>query len=174
MVIDIPAMDEADTLADLWVALARDQYDHGSHLAASDNRSAIYESICQHVVTNGILVARVPECDTPAAIESSVRDETEIVGFVMFATKTGRYEETVSVGIIENIYVVPEQREEGIGSALLTAAEDALKTDGVEVITLDVMATNGAARRFYTSHGYNAHRVTMAKHEIDTHSKDER
>lgn len=173
MDIDTPAMDEADPLADLWVALARDQYDHGSHLAAIDNRAAIYESICQHIVTSSVLVARVPECETSVEMGNRDHDTTEIVGFVMFTTKTGRYEETVSAGVIENIYVVPERREEGIGSALLTAAEDALKTDGTAVITLDVMAANRAARRFYTDHGYNAHRVTMAKHETDTHSKDE-
>jgi ribosomal protein S18 acetylase RimI-like enzyme len=175
MEIDTPEMNEADILADLWVELARDQFEHGSHLAAEDNRTAIYESICQHIVTGGVLVARVSDFnpDTSVELKNSSYSETDIVGFVMFTTKSGQYDEIVSAGAIENIYVVEDLREGGIGSALLTAAEDALKTDGIEIITLDVMATNKSARRFYARHGYDAHRVTMSKDETDTHSKGE-
>jgi ribosomal protein S18 acetylase RimI-like enzyme len=172
MEIDTPEMDEADALTDLWETLARDQYDHGSYLAAEDNRTPIHESICQHVVTDGLLVARVSNDDSGESSDHA-HSETDIAGFIMFTTHTGRYQETVSTGIIENLYVVPEQRGKGIGSALLDAAENALKTDGTEVITLDVMVANEAARRFYSRHGYDAHRMTMAKRETDTHSKGE-
>jgi ribosomal protein S18 acetylase RimI-like enzyme len=171
-----PNMDEADMLTDLWVALARDQYDYGSYLAAEDNHSAIYESICQHIVTGGLLVARIADSDFDSDDNRSTGcDHGDVAGFVMFADKKGRYTEVVSIGVIENIYVVPDHRREGIGSALLGSAEDALRSDGVAVITLDVMAENEAARRFYARHGYDAHRITMAKQEreIDTHSKDE-
>jgi ribosomal protein S18 acetylase RimI-like enzyme len=176
MEIDTPSMDETDTLTDLWVALARDQYDHGSYLAAEDNQSPIHESICQHIVTGNILVARVSNGDSENDSDESsdhAHSDTDIAGFIMFTTHTGRYQETVSTGIIENLYVVPEQRGEEIGSALLDAAEDALKSDGTAVITLDVMVANEAARRFYARHGYDGHRMTMAKRETDTHSKGE-
>jgi ribosomal protein S18 acetylase RimI-like enzyme len=188
--IATPKMDDADALTDLWVALAQGQHDYGSYLAAEDNHSPIYESICQHIVTGGILVAR--SCDGDLNNDggldndrdlnfdsdsewSSDRGQSDIAGFVMFADKKGRYTEVISIGIIENLYVVPDQRGKGIGSALLVAAEDALKSDGVAVTTLEVMAANEAARRFYTRHGYDAHRITMAKQEreTDTHSKDE-
>lgn len=167
--IATPDMDEADTLADLWVTLAREQHDYGSYLAAEDNHSPIYESICQHIITNGVLVARISADDFGGV------DGSDIVGFVMFAEKKGKYTETASIGVIENLYVVPDQRCEGIGSALLVGAEDALKSDGVAVITLDVMAGNESARRFYSRHGYDAHQITMAKREreTDTHSSDE-
>lgn len=178
MEIDTPDRDEADHLTDLWVALARGQHDHGSHLAAETNRTPIHESLSQHIVTGGVLVARTDTDDREDDEEN--HNDSDIVGFIMFTTRTGRYEETVSAGIIENLYVVPDYRGEGIGSALLTAAEESLESNGVEIITLDVMAANGAARRFYARHGYDTHRVTMAKREseaeseIDTHSKDER
>lgn len=174
--IATPEMDEADTLTDLWVTLARDQHDYGSYLAAEDNRSPIYESICQHIVTGGILVARISDSGFDSDSNQSTGDRhSDVVGFVMFAVKKGQYREVVSMGVIENLYVVSDHRGEGIGSALLVGAEDALKSDGVAVITLDVMAENEEARRFYARHGYDAHRITMAKHEheTDTHSKDE-
>ncbi|MFC6963848.1 GNAT family N-acetyltransferase [Halocatena marina] len=172
MEIDTPSRAEADILADLWVSLARGQHNHGSHLAAETNRTPIYESICQHIVTDGVRVARDSD-----AIDQEHADgehvETDIVGFIMFTARTGRYEETVSAGVIENLYVMPDWRSEGIGSALLSTAEDELEADGIEIITLDVMASNRAARRFYSRHGYATHRVTMAKRKTDTHSKDE-
>lgn len=169
MEIDTPERNEADVLADLWVALARGQQQHGSHLAAEPNREPIQESIYQHMIAGGLFVART---GVPTRRSGSDR-HTDIAGFVMFTTHSGRYEETVSAGLIENLYVLPEYRGEGIGSALLEAAEQALYDQGIETITLDVMTENTAAQRFYERHGYNPHRLTMAKHETDTHSKDE-
>lgn len=169
MEIDTPDRSEADVLTDLWVSLARGQQDHGSHLAAEPNRAPIRESINQHLVTGGLLVAR----DDTAVQQPDSDLVTDIVGFVMFSAQSGRYEETTPAGLIENLYVVPERRGDGIGSSLLGAAEQSLHEQGIEIITLDVMANNTDAQRFYERHGYTDHRITMAKHETDTHSKDE-
>ncbi|UPM43719.1 GNAT family N-acetyltransferase [Halocatena salina] len=169
MEIDTPDRNEADVLTDLWIALARGQQDHGSHLAAESNRTPIRESITQHLVTGGLLVARA---DT--AVQRTESDlVTDIVGFVMFSAHSGRYEETTAAGLIENLYVVPDHRGDGIGSSLLVAAEQSLYEQDIETITLDVMANNTEAQQFYERHGYTTHRVTMAKHETDIHSKDE-
>lgn len=169
MEIDSPDRSEADVLADLWVALARGQQGHGSHLAAESNYTPIRESINQHIVTGGLLVARADV----SARRTDSELYTDIVGFVMFSSQSGRYEETAPAGLIENLYVVPERRGDGIGSSLLGAAEESLDEQGIEIITLDVMKNNTDAQRFYERHGYTPHRVTMAKHETDTHSKDE-
>lgn len=168
MEIDTPDRSEADVLADLWVTLARGQQEHGSHLAAESNRTQIRESICQHMIASGLLIAR-------ASVPTRRTDRnlyTDIVGFVMFSSHSGRYDETTPAGLIENLFVVPERRDDGIGSSLLVAAEESLHEQGIEIITLDVMANNTDAQRFYERHGYTPHRVTMAKHETDTHSKD--
>ncbi|RRJ32807.1 GNAT family N-acetyltransferase [Halocatena pleomorpha] len=169
MDIDTPDRNEVDVLADLWVALARGQQEHGSHLAAESNRTPIRESITQHLVTGGLLVARADD-----AVHRTEFDRvTDVIGFVMFSAQSGRYEETTAAGLIENLYVVPDHRGDGIGSSLLVAAEESLHEQGIETITLDVMTNNAGAQQFYEHHGYTAHRITMAKHETDIHSKDE-
>jgi ribosomal protein S18 acetylase RimI-like enzyme len=151
-------MDDAERVADLWVALAADQRRHGSHLLAEPNRTTVLDSVHRHAVTGGLVVAR--------------NDDETVVGFVTFGPDTGSYEQTVERGVVENIYVVPDRRGEGIGAALMSAAERTLAEAGADVVSLEVMADNGAARRFYRRQGYAPHRVTLERSvESDTHSK---
>lgn len=143
-----PDSDAVADLADLWVGLATEQREHESHLQADDNRPAIREMLVRHVVTDRALVA--------------VADE-RIVGFVTFDVESDVFRRDVDRGIVEHLYVVPDRRGEGIGGRLLEAAEDALADRGVDVVTLESMATNDGARRFYRRRGYDVHRVTMEK-----------
>nr|WP_254538146.1 GNAT family N-acetyltransferase [Halomarina sp. BCD28] len=157
-------MDEADAITDAWVGLADGQRRFGSFLLAEENRAAVYETVSRGIVTGGVLVARDPQVDDDAS--------TDVVGFVMFSPETGVYEQAEKKGVVENLYVEPGRRGEGIGSALLSAAEDALRADGAAVVILDVMAENEDARRFYEAHGFRPHRVTMAKaDETDKHTR---
>ncbi|WP_255149242.1 GNAT family N-acetyltransferase [Halorarius halobius] len=152
MNVDTADLDDADALADLWVDLATGQRDHGSHLLAAQNREQARESLLRHALTGGLLVAR---------------EDGDVLGFVSFYPEGGSFEQDVQRGIVENIYVVPERRGEGIGSTLLEAAEEELIADGVEVLALEAMADNERARRFYRRHGYEPHRVELER-ETDT------
>ena len=153
-------MGDADRLAELWVDLARDQRAHGSHLLAEPNRAAVREGLARSVVTGGLLVARGADGDA--------------VGFVEFAPETVSYRQDTERGVIENLYVRESHRGEGIGSDLLTAAEERLRENGADRICLDVLAPNEAARRFYARHGYEPHRIEMEKGpESDTHSRED-
>jgi ribosomal protein S18 acetylase RimI-like enzyme len=147
--VEPPGIDEADELADAWVALAADQRSYDSQLLAEENRATARESICRSIVTGGLLAART--------------DTDGLAGFVQFGVESGSYRTALRKGIVENIYVAPAHRDEGVGSELLAAAESALVADGAEVVVLDVMADNEAARRFYDRHGYDDHRITMLK-----------
>jgi len=146
-----PSPSAADTVADLWVALARGQDTHDSHLLAEPNRTRVRERLARYATTGKLLVARSPD------------GERRIVGFVTFLVKTDQYEVDCRRGLVENLYVVPDRRGEGIGSALLTRAEQRLREAGAEVISLEAMADNEAARRFYRRHGYEPHRVELEK-----------
>ena len=152
-----PSPSEAATVADLWVALARGQRAHDSHLLAEPNRTRVREQLAQYAAARQLLVAR------SLAGEHSPR----IVGFVMFTTRTDPYEVDCQRGLVENLYVVPERRGEGVGSALLLQAEQQLREAGVDVISLEAMADNEAAQRFYRRHGYEPHRVELEK-SVDT------
>lgn len=160
MRIERPTASAVDALAELWVDLATDQRTHGSHLLAAANRTSIRESLAQRIVSGGVFVAREDD-----------GDDGDVLGFVTFYPEAGGYEQDTDRGVVENLYVVPERRGEGVGSDLLTAAEDALAEGGMEAITLDAMATNERARRFYRRHGYEPHRVELERRlerETDT------
>lgn len=144
--------DLADALADLWIDLADSQRAQGSHIIPDSNRKRVRESLVRHAVTDGLLVAR---------------EAGKVVGFASFHPETGGYADDVDRGIVENLYVVPDRRGEGIGSDLLAAAEERLFDRGCDVIALEVMAGNKRAREFYRRRGYAAHRVEMERTDSD-------
>lgn len=162
MYLDTPTTDDLDSLVEQWVQLAAEQRDHGSRLLADANRDPVRETLARSVVTGNARVAH---------------DDGGIVGFVTFEPDTGSYETDATTGTVTNLFVRPDRRGEGVGRELLAAAERALSEGGADAVSLEVMARNEAARRFYRREGYGQHRVTMSKalaDESDTHSKDDR
>jgi ribosomal protein S18 acetylase RimI-like enzyme len=139
---------DTDAVADLWVDLAEGQRAHGSNLRTTENRERIRESIGRHAVSGGVVVAASAD---------------RIVGFVTFSMERRLYATTIERGVIHNLFVVPDRRGDGIGSRLLTAAESGLAAEGAEAVSLETLAANDAARRFYGRHGYEAHRVEFEK-----------
>jgi ribosomal protein S18 acetylase RimI-like enzyme len=146
-VIERGRTEDADRVADLWVELAADQLAHGSHLRPAENRERIRDSVLRHAVAGTLLVAR----------------EDDVVGFATCSVETGGYDQEVRRGVVENLYVAAGHRGEGVGTALLAAAERTLVDRGCEAVGLDVMAANEDARRFYERHGYTPHRVEMER-----------
>ncbi|MFC7202006.1 GNAT family N-acetyltransferase [Haloferax namakaokahaiae] len=159
-------LSDLDTLVDYWVDLAAGQRAYQSHLKADANRTPIRESIAQYITAGGVFVA-VADGDNDST--------SDPLGFVMFGIESGRYEQDVRRGTIHNLFVLPERRGSGVGTELLTAAEAQLRANGVDTISLDVLAANEDARRFYRRHGYDAHRIELEKStRNDTHSKEDR
>ena len=144
-------VDDVDPVTDLWIALAEGQRAHGSTLLAEGNRSAVREWAARSVVTGELLVAR------------DGGDADEPIGFVGFALDHGGYERDRTRGVVSNLFVVPERRDEGIGADLLDAAERALREAGAETVALEALAANDRAREFYAERGYETHRVELTK-----------
>lgn len=57
-------------------------------------------------------------------------------------------------GHIITIDVIPEARRNGLGSALLSAAESRLRSQGALEVALETAVNNLSAIRFYKKHGY--------------------
>lgn len=142
-------VDDVDIVTDLWIALAEGQRAHGSTLLAEANRATVREWVARSVVTGELLVAR--------------DDAADPIGFVGFAIDHGGYERNRTRGTVSNLFVVPERRDEGIGAALLRAAERALGEAGAEAVALEALIGNERARDFYADHGYEPHRVELTK-----------
>jgi ribosomal protein S18 acetylase RimI-like enzyme len=62
-----------------------------------------------------------------------------------------------SVAMLDELYVLPERRNAGIGSRLLRSAEAAITERGGEVLEINVDGEDTDARRFYERHGYVHH-----------------
>lgn len=59
------------------------------------------------------------------------------------------------VALLDELYVAAEHRGQGLGSALLKAAEAAVRARGAELLEINVDAADAGARRFYERHGYH-------------------
>lgn len=147
MEITKPSFDAVDTLVSLWQDLAANQRTFNSHLLVSENERIIRETFSQRIAMGRAYVAR----------------DTDIVGFVTFTTEVGHYEQDVTRGFIENLYVVPEYQNEGVGTALLDAAEGSLDEQGADVIALEALAENDEAQEFYQERGYQIQRLELEK-----------
>jgi ribosomal protein S18 acetylase RimI-like enzyme len=160
VVVERGETDDAEAVADCWVALARDQKEYGSRLYADRNRSAAREAALRHAVTGGLFVARRVEHERSADADDG---EGDVLGFVTASPTSGEFVEADERGAVRNLYVRPSERGRGIGTALLAAAEAHLESLGVAVVSLEVLAGNEAARRFYRRHGYADHRTELRK-----------
>jgi ribosomal protein S18 acetylase RimI-like enzyme len=158
MDIELADMDDVDVIAEQWLDLAAEQLQYGSHLRVSANREAIKMTLARHVSEGTALVAR----------------EEGPIGFVSFEIVDGVFEERVTRGRIQNLYVEPMWRDRGVGSALLNAAEAALTDAGADHVTVEAMAPNEDAKRLYESRGYEPHRIEYERPtENDTQTSAE-
>ncbi len=152
--IQAATIDDLDQLVAHWLDLAGGQREYGSHLRTTANRTRISELFARRIARDEAQVARADD---------------RIVGFVTFTMAGSTFTKSVSRGVIQNLYVVPEARGEGVGTQLLDVAERVLVEDGADVIALEAMADNDSARQFYRERGYQPHRVTFEKSaESDT------
>ncbi|MGH3262426.1 MAG: GNAT family N-acetyltransferase [Trebonia sp.] len=58
------------------------------------------------------------------------------------------------VALLDELYVVPPMRGQGLGSALLASAEAVTGKRGCELLEINVDGEDTGARRFYERHGY--------------------
>ncbi len=58
------------------------------------------------------------------------------------------------VALLDELYVAPELRGRGLGTALLAAAEAVTRQRGGELLEINVDGDDTDARRFYERHGY--------------------
>jgi ribosomal protein S18 acetylase RimI-like enzyme len=81
------------------------------------------------------------------------------VGYAMVHVRSGSPTWPLSerAGEIETLSVLPDERGQGTGSALLEAVRDELGGHGISELSLHVMHTNKDAMRFYERHGFETY-----------------
>ena len=95
-----------------------------------------------------------------------VAEENEkIVGFITAEIFKKKAWYTVQLGSINNIFVLEEYRNKGIGKALMKTAIDALKEVGITNIQLDTYNKNSNAIKFYEGLGFEKCNLQMLYQE---------
>jgi ribosomal protein S18 acetylase RimI-like enzyme len=84
----------------------------------------------------------------------SERDGT-VVGMALARRRSPR------AGTLTDLYVTPEARRTGVAEGLVRAVVDRFTEDGIEIIDLEVMATNAPARAIYAHWGFRDELLTL-------------
>ena len=92
--------------------------------------------------------------------------DNRIVGFVaVFPSEMldEQINEPTTVAYISDLVVASDYRQKGIGQMLMGEAEQYAKDSGVSMITVNVLAANKEACKFYNTCGYNDYEHTLSK-----------
>lgn len=157
--IAAPGLTDLDELTELWMALVQDQRAYGTRLRVEANAGHARAWLSTRMTFDGVRVAHI---------------EDALVGFVTFELMRDQFEREGQDGIVHNLYVAEEYRDEGIGSTLLECAESVLRDRGADRIRLELLLANERADEFYRERGYAPYRAIYRKafNEIDTHISD--
>ena len=118
-----------------------------------------------------LLAQQLAEHGSDATQESLVTVLTQVIsdparGFVLFAHENRKMvavaylaiilsaEHCGKVGWLEEVYVLPEHRSKGVGSALLTAVLARAREIGIAAIDLEVDAAHRRAESLYRRFGF--------------------
>ncbi len=87
----------------------------------------------------------------------------ERVGFLLLLDQLPDEVTLVPQAFIAYMAVEPSSRRDGVGAALLAAAEDEARRRGLPYMALMVTEENAAARRLYARGGYRTERRLLCK-----------
>ncbi|MDV5169014.1 GNAT family N-acetyltransferase [Photobacterium rosenbergii] len=100
----------------------------------------------QHLLTN-------PELGQAWFIEVDNDGEKLIAGHIIISYSFS-LEHGGRVGLIDQFYLKPEWRQQGIGTALIPQIEAHAASAGVHALSLEVNIGNKGARKFYEKHDF--------------------
>lgn len=111
-----------------------------------------------------IALARLLEIvETQSHVTLIAQAEGTRAGFLLLLDDLPDEVTTTPQGFIAYMAVEQARRGQGIGSALLAAAEDEARRRGLPYMALMVTEDNAAARRLYESSGYITERRLLCK-----------
>jgi len=139
---------DLEALLACWLSLVAHGREHGLHLRTDANRTIARETLAAAIADDRAFVAD---------------EDDAVVGFCSLSLERGGFDRDAPRGVVENLYVDPGARGDGLGSALLAAGEDRLRELGAEIVAVETMAADEAAGEFYAERGYAPHRLTLEK-----------
>lgn len=103
---------------------------------------------------------------TSAAIFITRVDEC-VVGFAnIYTTHPSAVFVQHVLGIVENIYVLPEHRRRGLARKLVARCHDFFRQHRVDEIYVNVVPKNELSETFWSAMGYETQKLTMSFREL--------
>jgi ribosomal protein S18 acetylase RimI-like enzyme len=151
-IYDCRVEDVDDSVKKLWLALSREMFEVEHFIIPSQTNSDRWSKFVREGLVSGrnfLLVAR---------------NESRLVGFAYASVPHG-YPLDVSepVGVIDDVYVLPEFRGMGVGKKLVVKCLNKMEAMGVNVVRLKVLSENKTAIKFYRKFGFRIYSYGMVK-----------
>lgn len=118
--------------------------------ARADAWLAVYPDLLAFDGPGFLEEAREQQLWDPRALRCAVL-EGELIGILQLATLSGA---RAGVGHLPFLWVREDQRRRGLGSFLLSLAEDTYRAMGRKVLRLQCSPANSPALKFYRAHGF--------------------
>jgi ribosomal protein S18 acetylase RimI-like enzyme len=101
----------------------------------------------------------------PRAFALVAERSCDLLGYAMVHTRRGSSTWPLSepAAELETLSVLPSERRQGIGAALLDAVQAELAASGIAALSLLVVAGNDEALRFYERHGFETAAIWMRR-----------
>ncbi len=89
--------------------------------------------------------------------------DNEVVGYIRVVVSENRILASKRIGIIKELYVIPQYRGRGIASRLITEAQERLSDKGVKHISAEFPSANYVAEKFYKSLNFRPYLSTYLR-----------
>jgi len=151
--------DLPELVEDVWFPFAREM----AELDSYNDLAEPYDEPTEEVLANVVAYRREQFRDEDAAVFVAER-EGRLVGYChVECAETPPVFARGPEGNVNEVYVAPDHREDGIAGDLMDRAEAWAEDRDCEHVTLSVNADNETARRVYESRGYETRRHKMDK-----------
>lgn len=149
-------IEELDELEPMWSALRE------HHGAVAPENGPTRERAESWAIRRGIYEEWLRADDGSFALIA--RDASgQAVGYAMVAMPHGAVATWPHshTGCLETLSILPSARGAGLGTALMAEARAGLAAQGVTNMTIDVIAGNDDALRFYARHGFEPYVIAL-------------
>jgi len=144
--------DVDDSVKKLWLGLAREMFEIERLILPSEANGDKWVEFVREGLASGRNLLLIAKSDNA------------VVGFA-FASIFRNYPLEVSrtIGVIDDVYVLPEFRGKGIGKKLAMECLNKMEAAGVKTVTLQVFTENKVAIKLYEKLGFKTYRYGMKK-----------
>jgi len=144
--------DVDNSLRALWLGLASEMFEIEHYTVPSEANGDRWVKFVREGLTSGknFLLA--------------AKDKNKLVGFAYASLfRDFPLEVTGTIGVINDVYVLPELRGRGIGRKLVERCLSKMKAEGVDAVRLTVLTENKAVVELYEKLGFKICRYGMLK-----------